>query len=379
MKIKNINLLYFRNYNCLNIELNPSLNIFVGNNANGKTNIIESIFFMALGKSFRTKRDFECVKINEEATCMSCTLSKENIEKDIMIAVNNKGKSAKISGVKVNKLVDFVGELNVVLFSPDDLQLVKGSPSIRRDFIDREFYQFSRLYHKSSLMYKHILKQRNTFLKEMRKDRSNELSVAYLETLTLQLSKLAIYLTNERYKFISKISKLSKTNMYNISNNKEELEVIYKSSVLDSLNIDSVNDENFNENKLTHIIMKKMNDDITNGNTKIGVHHDDLTFLINGLDAKNYASQGQQRSIVLSLRLSEISFLKEKTGSYPVLLLDDVLSELDKKRQSKLLDAIDRNIQTFITTPTISDIREELVKDASVFEISDGNIIPMKV
>lgn len=379
MKIKNINLLYFRNYNYLNIELNPSLNIFVGNNANGKTNIIESIFFMALGKSFRTKRDFECVKINEEATCMSCTLSKENTEKDIMIAVNNRGKSAKISGVKVNKLVDFVGELNVVLFSPDDLQLVKGSPSIRRDFIDREFYQFSRLYHKSSLMYKHILKQRNTFLKEMRKDRNNELSVAYLETLTLQLSKLAIYLTNERYKFISKISKLSKTNMYNISNNKEELEVIYKSSVLDSLNIDSVNDENFNENKLAHIIMKKMNDDITNGNTKIGVHHDDLTFLINGLDAKNYASQGQQRSIVLSLRLSEISFLKEKTGSYPVLLLDDVLSELDKTRQSKLLDAIDRNIQTFITTPTISDIREELVKDASVFEISNGNIIPMKV
>lgn len=375
MKIKSLNLLYFRNYNMIDVALHPSLNILVGDNANGKTNIVESIFLMSLGKSFRTKRDVECIKFGEEATCMSCVLLKDGTEKDIMLAINAKGKNAKVSGVKKNKLTDFVGELNIVLFSPEDLQLVKGSPAIRRDFIDREFYQFSRIYHKYSLMYKHILKQRNAFLKEMRKDRNNEMSKTYLETLTLQLSKLAIYITKERINFISKISKFAKESMNNISDNSEKLEVIYKSSLLESLNISSINENNFSEEIVTATIMKKMHEDINTGSTKIGPHHDDLQFLINGLDAKQYASQGQQRSIVLSLRLSEIKFLKEQTGYYPVLLLDDVLSELDKKRQAKLLDAIDENIQTFITAPSITDIKEELVNNSKVFYINNGEIM----
>lgn len=374
MKIKSLKLLYFRNYLSTNIETHPSLNVLVGNNANGKTNIIESIFCLALGKSYRTKSDSECIMFGETATAMSCVVSKNNKNLDIMLGINNKGKSAKIAGIKKTKLTDFVGELNVVLFSPEDLQIVKGSPALRREFINREFYQFSRIYHKYNLMYQHLLKQRNSYLKDMRKNPKDEMSLAYLETLTSQLAKVALYITKERVSFVQDISKLTYENMLNISNGQETLKIRYKSSVLEALNIKDTDDEAFTEENLTNVIMRKSFDDIMRGSTKIGPQHDDLEFYINDLDAKMYASQGQQRSIVLSLKLAEINYLKEKTGTYPVLLLDDVLSELDKNRQLKLLDAINENVQTFITTPSISDIKEDLLKKAKVFKIENGNI-----
>ena len=374
MKIKSLKLLYFRNYLSTNIDAHPSLNVLVGNNANGKTNIIESIFCLALGKSYRTKSDSECIMFGETATAMSCIVNKNDKDLDIMLGINNKGKSAKIAGIKKTKLTDFVGELNVVLFSPEDLQIVKGSPSLRREFMNREFYQFSRIYHKYYLMYQHLLKQRNSYLKDMRKNPKDEMSLAYLETLTSQLAKVALYITKERVSFVQDISKLTYKNMLNISNGQETLKIKYKSSVLDALNISEIDDESFTEENLTKVMMKKSFDDIMRGSTKIGPQHDDLEFYINDLDAKMYASQGQQRSIVLSLKLAEINYLKEKTGTYPVLLLDDVLSELDKNRQLKLLDAINENVQTFITTPSISDIKEDLLKKAKVFKIEDGNI-----
>lgn len=374
MKIKSLKLLYFRNYLSTNIDAHPSLNVLVGNNANGKTNIIESIFCLALGKSYRTKSDSECIMFGETATAMSCIVNKNDKDLDIMLGINNKGKSAKIAGIKKTKLTDFVGELNVVLFSPEDLQIVKGSPALRREFINREFYQFSRIYHKYYLMYQHLLKQRNSYLKDMRKNPKDEMSLAYLETLTSQLAKVALYITKERVSFVQDISKLTYKNMLNISNGQETLKIKYKSSVLDVLNITEINDESFTEENLTKVMMKRSFDDIMRGSTKIGPQHDDLEFYINDLDAKMYASQGQQRSIVLSLKLAEINYLKEKTGTYPVLLLDDVLSELDKNRQLKLLDAINENVQTFITTPSISDIKEDLLKKAKVFKIENGNI-----
>ena len=374
MKIKSLKLLYFRNYLSTNIDAHPSLNVLVGNNANGKTNIIESIFCLALGKSYRTKSDSECIMFGETATAMSCIVNKNDKDLDIMLGINNKGKSAKIAGIKKTKLTDFVGELNVVLFSPEDLQIVKGSPALRREFMNREFYQFSRIYHKYYLMYQHLLKQRNSYLKDMRKNPKDEMSLAYLETLTSQLAKVALYITKERVSFVQDISKLTYKNMLNISNGQETLKIKYKSSVLDALNIAEINDESFTEENLTKVMMKKSFDDIMRGSTKIGPQHDDLEFYINDLDAKMYASQGQQRSIVLSLKLAEINYLKEKTGTYPVLLLDDVLSELDKNRQLKLLDAINENVQTFITTPSISDIKEDLLKKAKVFKIENGNI-----
>ena len=374
MKIKSLKLLYFRNYLSTNIEAHPSLNVLVGNNANGKTNIIESIFCLALGKSYRTKSDSECIMFGETATAMSCVVSKNNKNLDIMLGINNKGKSAKIAGVKKTKLTDFVGELNVVLFSPEDLQIVKGSPALRREFINREFYQFSRIYHKYNLMYQHLLKQRNSYLKDMRKNPKDEMALTYLETLTSQLAKVALYITKERVSFVQDISKLTYENMLNISNGQETLKIRYKSSVLEALNIKDTDDEAFTEENLTNVIMRKSFDDIMRGSTKIGPQHDDLEFYINDLDAKMFASQGQQRSIVLSLKLAEINYLKNKTGTYPVLLLDDVLSELDKNRQLKLLDAINENVQTFITTPSISDIKEDLLKKAKVFKIESGNI-----
>ena len=374
MKIKELKLLYFRNYTSLNIDTHPSLNIFFGDNANGKTNIIESIFCLSLGKSYRTKSDTECIMFGETAAAMSCVLNKNNKNLDIMLGISNKGKSAKIAGVKKSKLTEFVGELNVVLFSPEDLQIVKGSPSLRREFINREFYQFSRIYHKYHLMYQHLLKQRNSYLKDMKKNPKDEISLTYLETLTIQLVRIAMYITRERVSFVEDIAKLAYENMLNISNGNEILGIKYKSSILDALGISSVSDAKFNEENIVELMMKKSLDDIMRGNTKIGPHQDDLEFFINNLEARTYASQGQQRSIVLSLKLSEIHYLKQKTGDTPVLLLDDVLSELDKNRQLKLLEAIDENVQTFITTPSITDIKEDLLEKAKVFKIDKGTI-----
>ena len=374
MKIKELKLLYFRNYTSLNIATHPSLNIFFGDNANGKTNIVESIFCLSLGKSYRTKSDTECIMFGEDAAAMSCVLNKNNKNLDIMLGISNKGKSAKIAGVKKSKLTEFVGELNVVLFSPEDLQIVKGSPSLRREFINREFYQFSRIYHKYHLMYQHLLKQRNSYLKDMKKNPKDEISLTYLETLTSQLVKIAMYITRERVSFVKDIAKLAYENMLNISNGNEILEIKYKSSILDALGISSVSDAKFSEENIVELMMKKSLDDIMRGNTKIGPHQDDLEFFINNLEARTYASQGQQRSIVLSLKLSEIHYLKQKTGDYPILLLDDVLSELDKNRQLKLLEAIDENVQTFITTPSITDIKEDLLEKAKVFKIDKGTI-----
>ena len=374
MKIKELKLLYFRNYTSLNIATHPSLNIFFGDNANGKTNIIESIFCLSLGKSYRTKSDNECIMFGETAAAMSCVLNKNNKNLDIMLGISNKGKSAKIAGVKKSKLTEFVGELNVVLFSPEDLQIVKGSPLLRREFINREFYQFSRIYHKYHLMYQHLLKQRNSYLKDMKKNPKDEISLTYLETLTIQLVKIAMYITRERVSFVEDIAKLAYENMLNISNGNEILEIKYKSSILDVLGVSSVSDAKFSEENIVELMMKKSLDDIMRGNTKIGPHQDDLEFFINNLEARTYASQGQQRSIVLSLKLSEIHYLKQKTGDTPVLLLDDVLSELDKNRQLKLLEAIDENVQTFITTPSITDIKEDLLEKAKVFKIDKGTI-----
>ena len=374
MKIKELKLLYFRNYTSLNIDTHPSLNIFFGDNANGKTNIIESIFCLSLGKSYRTKSDTECIMFGETAAAMSCVLNKNNKNLDIMLGISNKGKSAKIAGVKKSKLTEFVGELNVVLFSPEDLQIVKGSPSLRREFINREFYQFSRIYHKYHLMYQHLLKQRNSYLKDMKKNPKDEISLTYLETLTIQLVRIAMYITRERVSFVEDIAKLAYENMLNISNGNEILGIKYKSSILDALGISSVSDAKFSEENIVELMMKKSLDDIMRGNTKIGPHQDDLEFFINNLEARTYASQGQQRSIVLSLKLSEIHYLKQKTGDTPVLLLDDVLSELDKNRQLKLLEAIDENVQTFITTPSITDIKEDLLEKAKVFKIDKGTI-----
>lgn len=272
MRIKSLKLLYFRNYLSMNIDVHPSLNVLVGNNANGKTNIIESIFCLALGRSYRTKSDSECIMFGETATAMLCVVNKNDKNLDIMLGINNKGKSAKIGGVKKTKLTDFVGELNVVLFSPEDLQLVKGSPSLRREFINREFYQFSRIYHKYYLMYQHLLKQRNSYLKDMRKNPKDEMSLAYLETITSQLAKVAIYITRERVSFVQDISKLTYQNMLNISNGQESLKIRYKSSVLEALNINDIyiSDEIFNEESLTKVMLKKSYDDIMRGSTKIG-------------------------------------------------------------------------------------------------------------
>ncbi|ERK59786.1 putative DNA replication and repair protein RecF [Gemella bergeri ATCC 700627] len=374
MKIRELKLLYFRNYEALGLELHPSLNVLVGDNANGKTNLIEAIFCLALGKSYRTKSDSECIKFGESATAVSCVLNKRNKNINIMLGISNKGKNAKIAGIKKTKLTDFVGELNVVLFSPEDLQIVKGSPALRREFINREFYQFSRVYHRYNLMYQHLLRQRNAYLKDMRKNPKDELSLTYLETLTSQLVKIAVYITKERVNFVRDIAKLAKDNMNNISNGTEKLEISYKSSILEQLDIENIDDKRFTEENIVKNMMKKSFDDIMRGSTKVGPHHDDLIFYINNLDAKVYASQGQQRSIVLSLKLSEIDYLKQKTETYPVLLLDDVLSELDKTRQRKLLDAINENVQTFITTPSITEIKEELLKKSKVFYIKQGSV-----
>lgn len=372
MKITNLKLLYFRNYNYLDLNIKSNLNIFIGDNGQGKTNILEAIYLLAFSKSFRTKKDIECIKFENEATCISCVLEKENLHttQEIMLAINQKGKNAKISGVKQSKITDFVGTLNVVLFSPEDLNLVKGSPAIRREFLDREFFQFSKIYHKNLLMYRHLLKQRNAFLKTIYKE-IDSISKEYLKTLTMQLSVLAEFIINERLKFIDIISKMANESMAFISDNKEKLTMSYKSSLIIE---DDKKCLNITKEHIYDAIMNNIKEDTRRGSTKIGPHNDDIIFYINNMNAKQYASQGQQRTITLSLKLAEIKFLKNITGYSPLFLLDDVLSELDDRRQKKLFEAIDKSVQTFITAPNLEEVGIKIVKDSKIYFVNNGDI-----
>ena len=370
MIIKHINLSHFRNYQNLSLDFSPQMNVFLGENAQGKTNILEAIYVLAMTKSHRTNKDREMIQWDEDIARISGRIHNLNSQFSLEVVLSKKGKIAKLNHLEQARLSTYIGHLNVIIFAPEDLDIVKGSPSVRRRFIDMELGQMSPLYLHHLTEYNRVLKKRNQYLKDMRFKKIDEL---YFDILSEQVAIEGAHVLKERLWFIENLENWSKIIHKNISNQKEDLAIFYSSS-LDIKSLDDCEDYE----TIFHLFKKQLDNnrdrEIDQGTTLIGPHRDDMYFHINGRNVQTYGSQGQQRTAALSIRLAEIDLMKELRGEYPVLLLDDVLSELDNERQTHLLSSIQNKVQTFLTTTSLDGIQKDLIDNPKIFNISKGQI-----
>lgn len=360
MWLENIDIQHFRNYFEASVSFSPHLNIFLGRNAQGKTNILEAIYFLALTRSHRTRADKELIQFQQNILKLSGIVHRHSGKLPLEISLSNKGRVTKVNHLKQAKLSDYIGNMTVVLFAPEDLQLVKGSPSLRRKFIDIDLGQIKPVYLSDLSIYNHVLKQRNAYLKS-----TDKVDIDFLSVLDEQLADFGTRVIEHRHGFIKQLEKEADKHHSNISNQIEHLKISYDS------NIPFQNSKKIRE---TFLITLKQNQkrDIFKKNTGVGPHRDDLTFYINDMDA-SFGSQGQQRSLILSLKMAEIALIKKVTNEFPILLLDDVMSELDNHRQLKLLESIDEEVQTFMTTTSLDHLNN-LPPDLKTFFVESGTI-----
>lgn len=365
MNVSGLFLQNYRNYDKLSLFLHPGLNVFYGDNAQGKTNLIESIYLCGTGRSHRTFKEKELIMWNKDSGFIKVDVNRgdtgSNIEIDLF---NGKPKIVKVGGARVEKMSELLGNLNVVMFSPEDLKLVKDGPIFRRRFLDIEISQVKPGYYYNLLQYNKVLLQRNNLLKSIKFDKG---LIKTLDIWDEQLSDFGSHVVKYRMEFISKISILAKLIHRKITDGGEELSICYSTQFKDTKNREDI--------KIL-IYKKLINDrqkDMQRGMTSVGPHRDDIDFYINNTDVKVFGSQGQQRSAALSLKLSELEFIRSECSEYPVLLLDDVLSELDINRQKYLLENL-KNIQTIITCTSINDIMEFRKNDRYVFKVREGTV-----
>lgn len=357
MFIKKLMLLNYRNYENLNIDFCKNVNVFIGDNAQGKTNILEAIYYSAFAKSHRTSKDKELINWNANRSFISLSVGKERLDKKIDITILKDGKKAiAVNSIKINKIGELFGTFNVVMFSPEDLKIIKESPGIRRKFLDMELCQLNKKYYFNLVQYNKVLSERNIVLK------NRGLSEEILDVYDSQLVNFGECIIKERLKYIESLNKYGKEIHKDITLKKETIEFRYESSVKDLNNIR----EDFYKQ-----LIRNRRKDIERGISTIGPHRDDFGVFINDVDTKSYGSQGQQRTAVLTMKFSSLKIIKEINGEYPVLLLDDVLSELDFNRKKYILSTI-KDIQTIITCTGIADINTYLESKSKVFKVENG-------
>jgi len=358
MNIKYLKLKNYRNYDELFIELNPKVNVFIGDNAQGKTNILESIYYCSIGKSHRTSKDKELIKWDKSDTLINVYVSKERLDKKIDIKIFKEGKKGiNINSIKIHKISELIGVLNVVMFSPEDLKIVKESPSFRRRFLDIELCKLNKKYYYNLVQYNKVLDERNAVLKKWK-----DMNLDILDVYDQQISDYGSYITRERYNYIEKLKIIGSRIHKEITSGIEEIDFEYITSVKDI----AKSREEFLNN-----LMLNRKKDFDRKTTSIGPHRDDFSIKINGVDTRSYGSQGQQRTSVLTIKFASLEIIKELTGEYPVLLLDDVLSELDIKRQKYILKSIN-NLQTIITCTGITDIKDYIDESATIYQVDNG-------
>lgn len=359
MFIKKIILFNYRNYKNLNLSFGKNINIFIGDNAQGKTNILEAIYYCAFAKSHRTSKDKELVNWNKEIAHLGLSISKQRLDKNIEINILKNGKKEIIvNSIKIKKIGELFGIFNVVMFSPEDLKIIKESPGIRRRFLDMEICQFDNKYYYNLVKYNKVLSERNSILK------NRNLNIDMLDVYDRQLASYGKYILEMRIRYIDKINFYGNKIHKDITMQKEDINFEYYSTIK---NLDDI------ENNFYELLVKNRKKDIEKGITSIGPHRDDFLVYINGIEIKSYGSQGQQRTAVLSMKFSSLRIIKDVTSEYPVLLLDDVLSELDFSRKKYILSSI-KDIQTIITCTGISDINEYLDSDYKIYKVKDGEI-----
>lgn len=365
MNVENIRLINIRNYNNINLDLNKNINIFIGKNAQGKTNLIESIYMCASGKSFRTNKDREIINFSKNEAYIGTHINLGNYNKFIEIKMQrDKPKIIRINKTELKSYRELNSGLYVVLFCPDDLRIIKDGPQERRNFIDSGISQLRPVYNYNLNRYKKILLQRNNLLKssKFKKDAIN-----LLDLFDVQIAKVGTSIVVERDKYIKALSNICKSTHSKITKDKEDLSLYYSS------NIPILNDKEEIEKNYINLLKKNLNRDLEYGTTEIGPHRDDLLMYINDNDAKVFGSQGQQRTVVLSLILSEVELIKDEIGTYPVLLLDDVFSELDEERREYLVRFFG-NMQVFITLTDSENLRSMENLEKTIFNIENGKL-----
>lgn len=365
MFLKKIELKNFRNYEEEEVEFHQKVNIITGKNAQGKTNLLESLYIMSLGKSFRTSKDTEMIGFDKEFCKAKSVSVKDGRELEIEIIIGREIKTAKINGMKTAKNIDLLENVYMVVFSPEDLKIVKDEPEKRRKFIDRELCQLKPVYYRNLGRYKKILQQRNSLLKQQ------EIKEDVIAVWDESLSEYGAKIIQERKRFIEKLNVISREISKNITNGREVTEIFYESNVAFR--------ESYEEQKeyLKTILGKNLKNDIIRRSTSAGPHKDDLKICVEGVDIRHYGSQGQQRTAALSLKLAEIQLIKEEAKVSPILLLDDVMSELDAERQTFLIHSLGE-VQLFITTAELSEEVKKQLPEGDTFFVEKGKIKKME-
>lgn len=358
MIIESIELKSYRNYDELHMDFNQGTNILYGDNAQGKTNVLEAVYVCATTKSHRGSKDREIIQFNRDESHIKLTIRKNDVPYRIdMHLKKNKPKGVAINGLPIRKASELFGIVNVVFFSPEDLNLIKNGPAERRRFIDLELCQLNKLYVHSLVQYNRIVSQRNMLLKEI------SFKPEYEETLDvwdMQLCQYGKEVIKRREEFIGQLNELILDIHGNLSGKKEILKLGYEPNV---------KPEDFEET-----LRKNRFRDLKQKTTLVGPHRDDMGFYINNIDIRKYGSQGQQRTAALSLKLAEIDLVERIVHDYPILLLDDVLSELDSNRQNHLLAGIN-HIQTLITCTGLEDFVSNRFKIDKIFKVIEGTVI----
>ncbi len=354
MWIKNIKIKNFRNYNQEEINLEKNINIFYGKNAQGKTNIIESIFLCSLGKSFRAKKDNEMIKLNEENAIVEIEYEKSDRDGKIKIEIGNK-KNIYLNGIKIKKLSELLGNLNIVIFTPDDINILKGGPQNRRRFLDIMISQLRPNYMHILNLYLKTIEQRNKYLRQIKEEHKDE---NLLEIWDEKLAEYAVKIYEYRKEFIEKIIKKINIIHKNITNGEEQIELEYIT-------------ECDNKEKYLQLLKERRKLDIIKGFTTKGIHRDDFVIYINKKEIKIFGSQGQNRTAMLSLKLAELQVIYDEIGEYPILLLDDFMSELDRTRRKNFLENIE-GTQVIITGTEKLDIENLKYLE---YNVSNGKVL----
>lgn len=360
MRIEYLKLLNFRNYDSLELNFHPHLNLIYGNNGSGKTNLVEAIYVLGLTRSFRPVNDR--VLIHEKGSIAKIEGNVYNrFETNYKIILSKDGKKVKINNNKVLKLSDYVSKINIILFHPNDLKIVKDTPSIRRKNLNIDISQIHLDYLRNLNQYNKILKQRNSYLKQLLINGNQ--STSYLDILTSKLVEYGLKIYQERKNFIDSLNNLI-INIYEQITGNGHLIIDYKSDY-DGLSVE----------ELLKLYQKSLKKDLSFGKTNFGVHTDDYTFLLDERDLKEYGSEGQQKNAIIAMKFAELEHFKIQKGYYPILILDDLFSELDQEKIDNILRFIKTDIQTFITTTNVCNLVGVHNKNYKEFHIENGHVM----
>ena len=366
MRLKSLKLFNFRNYSELSLDLSFGINIFIGDNGVGKTNILEAIYILSLTKSNRYGTINDLIKHDAITSKINCLVDYDGYTKEYEIMLSDQVKKVYINKQEIRKIANYISNFCVTTFMPNDIDIIRGTPSIRRNLLNIQIGQLYNNYLKYVNEYNSLLKIRNDYLKRLNINGNTDLR--YLDIINQKMVEVSLKIYYFRYFYLEEINKII-SQVYKKIANISNLKIEYANS----LNLDSY-DENLIKDKLISRYKKNLSKEIMQGMTLTGVHRDDLVFKIDGVDARIYASEGQQRLIVIAYKISELLLFKKIKKEYPVLLLDDVFSEIDLKKRNNIIKYFEDDIQVIITTNDINDIDQKLVEKAKIYLVKNGNV-----